>query len=70
MPRWLVVSGWLSVVESSPSDGQNGICFAAAMKASAAGRPPASLNVTIVPKRVAELLLRQRVLRVIGAGPG
>ncbi len=49
--RWLVLAGWLSVVHKSPREGQKGICGVAAMKASAAGFPPGSVNVTIAPNR-------------------
>ena len=48
-PRWLVDSGWLSVVPSSPSDGQKGMRFAAAMNFSATARPPRRWKVTIDP---------------------
>ena len=50
--RWLVDSGCESIVERSPNEGQKGIVSAAAvMKRAAAGLPPWSVNVTMLPNR-------------------
>ena len=64
-PRWLVDSGWLSVVDSAPNDGQNGISTAARMKQRRI-EPTGQSKADHRPETVAKLSPGHVVVRVIG----
>ena len=46
-----MLAGWLSVVEFSPNEGQNGMRLAAAINSTAASAPSLRVKVTSEPKR-------------------